>query len=331
MQELNIFYEEPENDRWVLYDRYPRRIVRTAVRKLSGKKEPVGGVKKWFINLVKGLDVLGIPYKINDFKALRKTPNAIALVIGKSQVIDKIPDHVKIIYGPAIASHPSDNSFWGKKNIAHLIISCEWLQRMYQRDIPVKMPSSVWPSGIETDDWLPNPQKGATISILVYDKIRWQRDTYEPELLNPIIRSLERRGLSVEYIRYGAYKEDDFKRILGTVSGMVFLCEHETQGFAYLQTLSCDVPILAWDRGGAWQDPAYYPSQVKFGPVTSVPYWEDCCGEKFTDLHEYLVKLEVFLNNINNAQYTPRDYILKNFRLEHRALEYLSILERVTY
>ena len=329
MQELNIFYEEPENDRWIPYDRYPRRIVRFTIRKILRKKAPVGGVKKWFVNLVKGLDILGIPYNINNFKALITTPNAVALVIGKPQVIDKIPDHVKIIYGPAIASHPSDNTFWGKKKIKQLIVSCEWLQQMYQRDMSVKIPSSVWPSGIETGEWLPNPQKGHTNTVLVYDKIRWQRDKYEAELLNPIIKSLEERGLSVEYIRYGYYDEDDFKSLLGRVSSMIFLCEHETQGFAYLQTLSCNVPILAWDRGGDWQDPDYYPDKVKFAPVTSVPYWDDCCGEKFADFTEYLLKLEVFFNNLSNSRYTPRNYILKNFKLEHRAMEYLAIIERV--
>ena len=43
---------------------------------------------------------------------------------------------------------------------------------------------------------------------------------------------------------------------------MIFLCEHETQGIAYQQALSRNVPILAWDRGGDWQDPTYYPERV---------------------------------------------------------------------
>jgi glycosyltransferase involved in cell wall biosynthesis len=41
---------------------------------------------------------------------------------------------------------------------------------------------------------------------------------------------------------------------------MVFLCEHETQGFAYQQALSCGVPIIAWDRGGLLQDPKLLPT-----------------------------------------------------------------------
>ena len=34
---LNLFYEEPEPDRWFPFDRYPRRVIRTIVR---GASEP---------------------------------------------------------------------------------------------------------------------------------------------------------------------------------------------------------------------------------------------------------------------------------------------------
>ena len=62
---------------------------------------------------------------------------------------------------------------------------------------------------------------------------------------------------------------------------MIFLCEHETQGIAYQQALSCGVPILAWDRGGHWQDPACFPPWSMGNPVTSVPYWDERCGRTF--------------------------------------------------
>mgnify|MGYP003341570386 FL=1 len=49
---LNIFYEEPDPDRWVPYDRYPRRLVRRLVR---GPAQP-GGAMRVFLNLCAGLD-----------------------------------------------------------------------------------------------------------------------------------------------------------------------------------------------------------------------------------------------------------------------------------
>jgi hypothetical protein len=105
---------------------------------------------------------------------------------------------------------------------------------------------------------------------------------------------------------------------------MIFLCEHETQGIAYQQALACGIPILAWDRGGYWQDPSFYPHQVKFGPVTSVPYWDERCGRKFTNVADFPENLSQFWASLDC--YRPRDYILENLTLEICAQEYLEHL-----
>ena len=114
--------------------------------------------------------------------------------------------------------------------------------------------------------------------MLIYDKVRWEHERYEAGLIAPIRAALRHAGRSVEEIRYGYYEEDDFRAALSRARTMIFLCEHESQGIAYQQALSCGVPILAWDRGGPWQDPSYYPEGVVYGPVTSVPYWDARCG-----------------------------------------------------
>jgi hypothetical protein len=110
---------------------------------------------------------------------------------------------------------------------------------------------------------------------------------------------------------------------------MIFLCEHETQGIAYQQALSSDVPIFAWDRGGPWQDPSYYPHKVVFGPVTSVPYWDERCGMKFADVHAFRDKWEEFWDGIKSGRFAPRNYILENLTLEKCARRYIDIAESV--
>lgn len=110
---------------------------------------------------------------------------------------------------------------------------------------------------------------------------------------------------------------------------MVFLCEHETQGFAYLQTLSCGVPILAWDRGGPWQDPSMYPQRVQFSPVTSVPYFDPSCGERFVAATDFQAKLGPFLGQVDAGAYHPRDYVVKHFDLARQAQAYLDLAATV--
>ncbi len=324
MQPINLFYEEPGNDRWLPGDQYPRKLVRQLIR----GKTKIGGVMRWYLNLKKGLDLLGLDYRINDYRGLRRSSDTWACVVGKPHVIDKIPTGNPILYGPGISSHPHDNYFWDQANIQLILISCEWFKNIYSRDLPVRVPTEIWPAGIETNLWCPPCSPPSKQSLLVYDKIRWQRDYYELNLLQPILCRLEKIGMKVEYLRYGFYKEENYQSLLQQVSGMLFLCEHETQGFAYQQALSSGVPILAWDRGGYWQDPSYFPHKVKFAPVSSVPYWDERCGVKFKDMSEFSIKLEEFIEKLNGQEFTPREYILENLTLEECAKKYISILNR---
>jgi glycosyltransferase involved in cell wall biosynthesis len=153
--------------------------------------------------------------------------------------------------------------------------------------------------------------------------VRWENDRYEAELLEPIRKELSRRRLRAAEIRYGGYREAEFQDLLGRVKAMVFICEHETQGLAYQEALSMGIPILAWDRGGDWRDPAYYPDRVRYGPVSSVPYWDARCGEKFGGVEEFRAALQVFWDRLTQGVYDPRSYILENLGLEKCASEYL--------
>jgi glycosyltransferase involved in cell wall biosynthesis len=138
---------------------------------------------------------------------------------------------------------------------------------------------------------------------------------------------LQLQGLKVAEIRYGYYEEADFQELLGRSKAMLFFCEHETQGIAYQQALSCGVPILAWDRGGFWQDPSYYPHKVEFKSVSSVPYWDDRCGVKFADIDEFPDKLADFFKQLNG--FAPRNYILENLTLEKCARQYVDMWHQV--
>lgn len=322
VEKLHLFYEEPDPDRWLPYDRYPRAWIRRLVR---GKPRP-GGVMRWFLNLKAGLDELGVSYVVNDYRSLKKNSGAVALVIGKDHVLGKIPEGHPIVFGPGLASHPFGNSFWGKKDIRLLLISCDWFAKMYERDLPVKIPIQVWAAGIETELWKPLREKTKTGKILIYDKIRWERERYEKELLGPVRQIIKEKGFQPVEVRYLFYREEEYLKLLQEVDAMVFLCEHETQGFAYLQALSCDVPILAWDRGGFWKDPSYYPDKVKFTPVTSVPYWSPSCGDKFQNIEELSEKFNNFTKCLNKKKFSPRKYILENFKLKTKSRCYVNLV-----
>ena len=323
-QPLNLFYEEPDPDRWIPFDRYPRQIIRRIVR---GKPRP-GGQTRVFLNLCAGLDKLNISYRVNDYQYIQKHPDEVACIIGKPHLLDKIKWKNRILFGASIFSHPIENQeLLQLFPIAKILVPGEWMRKMFEPYYGNQV--LAWSVGIDTDKWMPTSSEHKDIDILVYDKVRWEHERYEVELINPIQAYLKEKRFKVETIRYGFYREENFHSLLNRSKAMIFLCEHETQGIAYQQALSCNVPILAWDRGGFWQDPSYYPHKVKYSPVSSVPYWDEHCGNKFKDIDDFFVELQEFLVKLESNQFFPRNYILNNLTLEKCAQNYIEILQGI--
>lgn len=320
---LNIFYAEPNPDRWIKFDRYPRKIIRRIIR---GQQRP-GGQALVAINLMRGLKKIGVSYRFNDFRYIKKHPHEIACVVGKPHLVFERQWANPIIFGASIYSHPVEcpDLFKRYPNIKRVLVPGEWMRRMFEPWYHDKV--QTWPVGIDTEVWSPAIKTAPEFDFLIYDKIRWEHDRFRHELIDPVCRTLEQQKLSFQIIRYGTYEPLDLLDKLKKSKACIFLCEHETQGLAYQQILATGTPILAWDRGGYWQDPYYYPNKVKYQPVSSVPYWDDRCGLKFIDREYFVTALTDFLSR--SELFKPREYIMENLTLEQCAKHYFSIYQQV--
>src|SRR5581483_12032174 len=92
---LNLFYEEPDVDRWLAYDRYPRALIRRLIR---GKPSP-SGHRRVFLNLCAGLQRLGVDFRINDYRFARQNPGSLACIVGKPCVLAKMEWRNPILLG----------------------------------------------------------------------------------------------------------------------------------------------------------------------------------------------------------------------------------------
>jgi glycosyltransferase involved in cell wall biosynthesis len=320
---LNLFYDEPDPDRWFPLDRYPRRVIRRLVR---GKPRP-GGQTRVFLNLCAGLDKIGVSYRVNDYSHAQRHPDELACIIGKPHVLDLIPWQNPILFGASIYSHPlSDPDLLLRLPVRRVLVPGEWMRIMCEPFWGNKV--AAWPVGIDTESWKPEPGTLKDFDFLIYDKVRWEHNHYEAELIQPIRAELQKRGMTAAEIRYGFYKEEEFARMLQRCKAMIFLCEHETQGIAYQQALACGIPILAWDRGGFWQDPAFYPQEVQFQPVSSVPYWDQRCGLTFVDFKSFPESLISFMEKLSSGVFSCRDYVLETLTLEKCATQYLEHVDQ---
>jgi glycosyltransferase involved in cell wall biosynthesis len=322
---LNLFYEEPDEDRWLPFDRLPRRIARRVLR----GNPVIGGHKRVFLNLRAGLDRLGVRYRINDYDHARRNPDELVCIVGKAHVLDKMKWRNPILFGAAVFSHPLDDPrLFERLPVRKVLVPGAWMKEMWRPhwDEPI----AVWPVGIDTDRWRPADAEQKRFDVLLYDKVRWDHAHYEAALIEPIRRKLRYSGRTFRDIRYGFYREEQFQAALAECRAMIFLCEHETQGIAYQQALAAGVPILAWDRGGYWQDPAYFPDKVKFQPVSSVPYWDARCGRTFAAIEAFDDAWDRFCDEARSGRLGPRRYILENLTLEQCARQYMQHVRDVS-
>ncbi len=323
-QPLNLFFEEQDTDRWIPFDRYPRRVVRLLLR---GPRQP-GGARRVFLNLQKGLDRIGVPYRVNDFGFIRQhDEDALVCLIGQPQMLHHFRPHTPMIFGPALYNHPLDDEALPRRHaIRRIVVPSAWVKEMFSKFWPTLV--SVWPVGIDTDLWAPGGGP-KDVDVLVYEKLFRDRDRHWVELVEPLIAELRRQGLAVEYLRYGHYRERELFALSRRARAMIYLSPHETQGIAVEQMMAADVPVLAWDPGGDWQSLEYLLRGVRFGPVTSVPYWDDRCGVKFTGAGDFRDAFARFWPGVLNGRFAPRQMILdRGLTLEIAAQAYVDLVDK---
>ncbi len=323
MSRICLYYIcEPEGDRWLPGDRYIRPLIRRLVR---GKQRP-SGVDKVFINLCLGLDKLGINYEVNlPFKKLQKEDRVGILGRGRFCLKDYHQSN-PIVAGVALMNHPNEwPNLCQEYPVTNYLQHSNWANEVYKPYFHKRC--TIWPVGIDTYYWKPTSIETKSIDFLIYNKIRWNYQEYEAQLLTPIRELLNKKKLSFEELRYGHYTPKDYQKALNRCRAMIFLCEHESQGIAYQECLASGVPILAWDQQQCL-DPNRFNWGTAYISATSVPYWDERCGVKFRDIQEFPSKLAEFLDRLNTQLFAPRDYINDNLTLEKCARHYLEILNQ---
>jgi glycosyltransferase involved in cell wall biosynthesis len=322
MSRICLYYRRPpEADRWIAGDHWVRPLVRRIIR----GKPRLGGVDKVFHNLCLGLDRLGVQYFANlSFKELRSDDRVGVVGRGRYslQGYDKLNP---IVAGVALMSHPSEwptlcEDYPVKWYLQHSI----WANDVYRPYFGDRC--GIWAVGIDTDRFLPHPHNHKDIDLLIYDKVRWNREVVKLPFCAVISDFVSRRNLAVETVVYGNYTEQEYRGLLNRSRGMIFLCEHESQGLAYQECLSSGVPVLAWDQGYCLD-----PNRFAWGQpnieATSVPYFDNRCGERFKGVEDLDEKLAMFMEKIDASAYSPRDFVLESLTLRGCAARYLSFFE----
>ena len=160
------------------------------------------------------------------------------------------------------------------------------------------------PFGVDTERFKPmnNIPRQDKTKVFLYTKGRHHRD------ITAVVEFLKRRNIEFKIFSYNQrYNEDEYLEYLRHAKYGVWVGIHESQGFALEEALSCDVPLFVWSVTSMNQEIGPNYNDI---PATTIPYWDQRCGEYFHKPSELESKFELFLSNLDS--YKPRDYVLEN-------------------
>ena len=99
---------------------------------------------------------------------------------------------------------------------------------------------------------------------------------------------------------------------------------HESQGFALEEALSCNVPLLIWNVTSMNQEHGSSYSDI---PATTIPYWDERCGEYFYSENELENTFNKFVSNIET--YKPREYIVDNLSFDVCEQKLINVINNI--
>jgi len=230
-----------------------------------------------------------------------------------------------IIYSP---SHPINTSLFPKKKFIfgpHFSVFPD----NKLRHINNKHKNSVY---IQPSDWSVNVWKRFNAdSILPIKRMCFPVDIYKfkpdnnvrnnvfiyfkrrkPDELSYIKTFLDNKKINYKVFDYvKRYEESDYLSYLKTCKYGIIVDAHESQGFAIQEALSCNVPLLVWNVTSMNQEEGVNYPELK---ATSIPYWDQRCGEYFYNKTEFESKYKEFISKLDT--YKPREFVLENLSVE---------------
>ncbi len=317
-----LFFEDFDRDRLVRGDRHAIRVARRLVQ-AARRKQRVTGFGVAFAGLCRALEFAGYTVRIDDYALARANPNYPIGIAGYPHVLDdwRLPNPA--ILGPGLLDHPSIRPhLMDDPRFARYIVPCEWMRDMFAQTYPPDK-LGLFFAGIDTSAWPDTSRQDKDLDFIVYDKVRWDTEAVRGEIVAPLESALRARNLTFERLTYRKYDHAQYRALLGRARGLIFLCEHETQGLAYQEALASNVPVLAWDRR-RWADPSRFGYGEREVTASSVPYFDARCGERFASAEEIAPALDRFMER--RQHYAPRVYVEEKLSLEASAKAYVDMV-----
>ena len=231
-----------------------------------------------------------------------------------------IPEKTKILFGPQFFIFPNPShplfSFDLRGKAVYTSLS-PWVKTLYEEFIQgQRIPFVPCPFPIDTKTFEPKPLK-KNIDVLIYFKGRYNK------FVDKLKDILSIYPINIQFIKCGKYEESHYIDLLNRSKLCLWVGRHESQGFAFQECLSMNVPILCYDVQTMYEEsdsngrdkfcyPEYKGKKNLF--ATAASYWSPKCGEKTHNINEIPELIIKMLDSLDS--YKPREFILENLSSE---------------
>jgi hypothetical protein len=246
---------------------------------------------------------------IKNVEELSKLDLSMYICVMSPQVpidISKYPN-VFFIFGPHFTVFPNETLLNIKRTNVYYIQPSVWVLDFWKRyPICNGLQIKCLPFGVDTDRFNETKPIHKRDNIFIYYKNRYPND------LLLIENYLKTKGIPYKIFNYKeGYNENEYLSYLQNSKYGIWVGCSESQGFALEEALSCNIPLFVWNVTSIKQE---YGQNYDDIPATTIPYWDENCGEYFYEYCELEDKFNLFLSKLHS--YQPRKYIVENLSLK---------------
>lgn len=231
------------------------------------------------------------------------------------------------IFGPHFAIEPTKEL----KNINNIYNNVIYVQpsqpsiNIWQNEYNfLNIPMNVLFFGVDIYKFKPVITIKKKEKVILYYKMR------DPAELNFVNIFLKNNNIETITFNYNIkYNENDYIKTLQECKYGIWLGCHESQGFALEEALAMNIPLYVWSVTRKKQQ---YKISHKYHnietDVSTVPYWNNECGEVVTTKEEFENNFNNFIKNVENNIYNPRNFIISNLTDHHVANNISNIIQK---
>jgi len=243
---------------------------------------------------------------------------------------EEMPNTKLIIYGPHNFVFP--NGLWTSldlKDNPRVYYNClsEWVNTLYSEvsSFEKNMKMAPFPFAVDVERFKPAPEKIYERDCFIYFKHR------DPAHLSYAESLCKSQRLSYNVITYGNYNENDYIHMLNTSKFGIWIGTHESQGFAFQEALSMNIPLVVWDAKSMFYE--INGGRVEYASMmgryklesTSATSWDSSCG-LLVDKNGLEEGIRTMSEHYRD--YAPRDFVVRELGPAACMQRWIDLLEK---